>query len=240
MHNYVLSLCLFISCLGYGQNSTEKTIPLLLGNDPNIELSEHGLLPEVERAYQMMKNAALKAGIHLSIVSSYRSYADQKRIWNRKYNAFTKEGLSPEEAIQKIITYSTLPGTSRHHWGTDIDLIDSVPQIKGDVLLAKHFEDGDYQTLHRWLKKHAASFGFEMVYTFDNSRKGFFYEPWHYSYAPLSKPLLTHYIKNEVLNKVTKDTTLLGHQFISRDFLNRYETENILGINPTLKPAYKE
>ena len=237
MHNYFLTLWLLISFLSYGQNSTEKTIPQLLGNDPNINLSQNGLLPEAERAFQKMENAALKAGIHLKIVSSYRSYSDQKRIWNRKYSAFTKEGLSPEDAIRKIITYSTLPGTSRHHWGTDIDLIDSVPKIEGDVLLAEHFESGKYQKLYQWLKLHAASFGFEIVYPNEKNRKGFLYEPWHYSFADLSKSFLTQYINKNALHMIAKDTTLLGYQFITKDFLDQYKAENILGISARLIPA---
>ena len=35
--------------------------------------------------------------------------------------------MDDEAAIDKIIEYSTLPGTSRHHWGTDIDIIDAGP-----------------------------------------------------------------------------------------------------------------
>ena len=32
--------------------------------------------------------------------------------------------LEPKKAISEIIRFSTVPGTSRHHWGTDIDIID--------------------------------------------------------------------------------------------------------------------
>lgn len=238
MLKYFLSLIwLLFASLGYTQNISGNNLSLLLGKDQNIELSDNGLLAEVEMAYQNMKNAAKQDGIQLKIVSSYRSYSDQKRIWNRKYKQFTRQGLSPKEAIKKIITYSTLPGTSRHHWGTDIDIIDSVPKVDGDVLLAKHFEHGSYQKLYQWLKLHATSFGFELVYTNQNDRKGFFYEPWHYSFSSLSKPFLTQYINTNALYMITKDTTLLGYQYISKDFLNRYKAENILGISARLIAA---
>jgi LAS superfamily LD-carboxypeptidase LdcB len=82
------------------------------------------LLPEAGKAFEEMQKEARKAGIELEIVSAYRSYERQQRIWNRKYTSNAKQGLSPEKNIQKIIEYSTLPGTSRHHWGTDVDLID--------------------------------------------------------------------------------------------------------------------
>ena len=47
--------------------------------------------------------------------------------------------MDDDAAIDKIIEYSTLPGTSRHHWGTDIDIIDAEPPEEGDVLLPKNF-----------------------------------------------------------------------------------------------------
>ena len=64
------------------------------------------LQPQAARAFQMMKTAALKDNIKLKVVSSFRDYSTQKRIWNRKYKRFTLEGLSPLEAIEKIVEYS--------------------------------------------------------------------------------------------------------------------------------------
>ena len=105
------------------------------------------------RAFQMMKTAALKDNIKLKVVSSFRDYSTQKRIWNRKYKRFTLEGLSPLEAIEKIVEYSTLPGTSRHHWGTEVDLILGDVEVKGDVLLAENFHGGPTRNcVYGWKK----------------------------------------------------------------------------------------
>jgi len=92
----------------------------------NPKLFGEGFLLRKEAfdAYTKMCEAALKEGIKIKAVSSYRNYDHQNRIWTRKYKRFTKEGLSPIQAIRKIVEYSTIPGTSRHHWGTDIDIID--------------------------------------------------------------------------------------------------------------------
>ena len=96
---------------------------------------------EVYEAFDRMRTAAAKKGIEMKVVSAYRSYNRQREIWNAKYKAFTQEGLEPKYAIEKIITYSTLPGTSRHHWGTDIDIIDNANPQSGDVLLTEKFYD---------------------------------------------------------------------------------------------------
>ena len=97
----------------------------LLGQDKlNFYDESIRLLPEAGKAFVAMREAALEEGIEIEIVSAYRSYERQKFIWNRKFYSNAKKGISPMENINKIIEYSTLPGTSRHHWGTDIDIID--------------------------------------------------------------------------------------------------------------------
>ena len=74
-----------------------------------------------------MKQAAAEDGIQIKIVSSSRSFERQLAIWNAKYIQNEENGLDPIENIRKIIEYSTIPGTSRHHWGTELDLIDAEP-----------------------------------------------------------------------------------------------------------------
>lgn len=219
-----------------GQDTLTINLDLLLGKKEIIATTkEFNLLPQVALAFKAMQTEAKKDGIDLKVVSSFRSYAAQKRIWNRKYKRFISEGLTGPEAIKKIIEYSTLPGTSRHHWGTDIDLIEGSKIVEGDVLLEEHFHQGAYQKLHRWLQKNATRYGFDIVYTNDSLRKGFLYEPWHYSYTPLSKEFLKTYQEKELIYSIKQDSTLLGKEFISPKFLENYYRENVLGINPILK-----
>ena len=92
---------------------------------------------EAGKAFNKMQIHAKKEGIILEIVSGYRSYDRQKSIWNRKYKSNEASGLSPKKNIHKIIEYSTLPGTSRHHWGTDVDIIDGATPKEGDALVSK-------------------------------------------------------------------------------------------------------
>jgi LAS superfamily LD-carboxypeptidase LdcB len=220
----------------YGQEQMD-TLAILQGKFTIEKKEGIALLPEVKKAYLAMKKAAKVEGIELRLVSGFRSYHAQRGIWNRKYTAYTKAGLSPEESIQKIIKYSTLPGTSRHHWGTDVDLIDAVPKVAGDVLLSNNFEKGAYRKLHAWLQAHAAKYGFTMVYTNDPNRKGFEYEPWHYSYAPLAIPFLKKYVKDKLIEKIQKDPKLLGNSFLTENFLKSYFESHVLGVKKELKPT---
>ncbi|WP_062062512.1 M15 family metallopeptidase [Aquimarina longa] len=204
-----------------------KNNPLLFGD-------EHKLRKEAHEAFLKMKTEALKSGFRIKVVSSYRSYAHQNKIWERKYKKFTKKGLSPINAIQKIIEYSTIPGTSRHHWGTDLDIVDGNARQPKRLLLAENFEsDGPFCKFKEWMDQYANTFGFHLVYTDKKNRKGFKYEPWHYSYAPLSVPMLKEYQKLDITTELKK-TELFGSSFFTESFIKQYITENILDINPKL------
>ena len=159
----------------------------LLGKGtPELFGKNHQLRKEAHDAYIKMSTAALKDGLKMKVVSSYRSYAHQNRIWERKYKRFRARGMEALAAIKKIIEYSIIPGTSRHHWGTDLDIVLDIPNPPDDVLLAEHFhQNGPFCKLKEWLDQHAASFGFELVYTDNANRKGFKYEPWHFTYLSL-------------------------------------------------------
>ena len=209
---------------------------LLIGKGlPSLYGQGYKLLLQAHEAFLNMKTAALKEGIQIKVVSSYRDFEHQKRIWNPKYNLFTSQGMSGKKAINAIITYSTIPGTSRHHWGTDLDIIDTnAPQPKGDVLLEEHFiKNGVFHKLKQWMDANANRFGFYLVYTNDPLRKGFKYEPWHYSYKPLSKMYFQAY--NDLdLYEVLKNEHLPGNDFLTPNLVSAYKREHLLDINPEL------
>ncbi|MFC7357678.1 M15 family metallopeptidase [Jejudonia soesokkakensis] len=185
-------------------------------------------------ALDKMKIAAEKDGIYIEVVSAYRSFQRQKEIFEGKYSRFTSQGLSPEDAISKIIEYSTIPGTSRHHWGTDIDIIQAKVPRPESVLQPQHFHgNGPFCKLKEWLNEHAHSFGFYEAYTNNAQRKGFKYEPWHFSYAPVSKPMLQEYKKIDIKQVLTEEN-INGSDFFSEAFIETYRRENILDINPKL------
>lgn len=203
--------------------------------DLKLVSEECKLQEEVQEAFDKMQKAALKEGISLRIVSEYRSFDRQASIWNRKYHKYISQGFSPREAITKIIEYSTLPGTSRHHWGTDIDLIDGSVAIPKSVLTHANYEgNGIYAKLKKWMDENSEKYGFYLVYTNDPHRKGFKYEPWHYSYKPLADKLLKEFSSISLVD-LFKNVELKGIDYISEAFLEQYTEENILDINPILK-----
>lgn len=197
--------------------------------NPDIKLR-----PEAYEAFLKMKEAAKKDGILITVVSAYRSYLDQARIWNRKYKQYTASGLSPEQSIRKIVEYSTMPGTSRHHWGTDIDIIDSSVPAPKNVLSPNHFNwDGVYCPLKTWMDQNSEKFGFYLVYNNNPARKGFNYEPWHFSYKPLSQTYLREYIKRDLVSTVGTNE-VAGRNHLTKDFFEQYYKENILDISSEL------
>jgi LAS superfamily LD-carboxypeptidase LdcB len=190
---------------------------------------------EAAIAFQNMKLEAAKESIDIELVSAYRSFQRQKEIYEAKYKKYSSQGLAPIIAIKKIIEYSTIPGTSRHHWGTDIDIIDGNAKPRPrSVLEAKLFHgEGPFCKIKDWLTENAASFGFYEVYTNDANRRGFKYEPWHFSYAPLSKPMLLEYKKLDI-KKILQQEKIFGNEHFTDAFIANYRKQHILDINTKL------
>lgn len=210
----------------------------LIGKD-NSDLvgSDFQLHKAVMPEFLNMQQAAAEDGFQIEVVSAFRSFDRQRAIFERKYRANTATGMSPLEAIKKIIEYSTIPGTSRHHWGTDVDIIDGAVPRPDSVLEARHFEgNGPFCPLKEWLNKHAASFGFFEVYTDLPDRKGFKYEPWHFSYAEIAVPMLKAYLDLDIAG-VVREENILGSEHFTKEFVSSYRNEHIMDINPTLIPA---
>ena len=201
----------------------------LVGDSIRLEVNTY-------KAFKKMEAAAKRDGIYLKIVSAYRGFERQKLIWNNKYEKFTNDfSLEPEKAISEIIRFSTVPGTSRHHWGTDIDIIDGNFPYEENVLVSEKFEkDGLFYKLKNWLDNNSENFGFYLTYTNDKNRKGFEFEPWHYSYKPVSVKYYRALIKTD-LKKIIKSLDINGSDYFDKSFIDTYIAENIMDINPDLK-----
>lgn len=143
------------------------------------------LRKEAYEAFKAMHDAASDEGIDLTIISATRNFNYQKSIWERKWDKPKYMGWEPIAKAKDILTYSSMPGTSRHHWGTDIDL---------NNLNNSYFESGDGLKTYSWLLECAEEYGFRQVYTSKNAgRTGYNEEKWHWSYAPLSDQYLKEY-----------------------------------------------
>ncbi len=121
------------------------------------------LIDRAARAWLRMRDAALRDGVELQIVSAFRSVEYQLGIVQRK--------LERGQTIEEILRVSAAPGFSEHHSGRAFDLT-----TPGYSALEEEFENS---AAFAWLEAHARTFGFRMSYP-RNNRHGIAYEPWHW------------------------------------------------------------
>ena len=142
-------------------------------------------------AFAKMWAHASKDGIRLTIKSAVRNFDYQKGIWERKWTGATQlsDGTNVATDIHdhhdkasKILEYSSMPGTSRHHWGTDIDL---------NAFNNTYFAKGEGLKVYQWLQAHALDYGYGQPYTAKGAARpnGYNEEKWHWSYLPIARPL---------------------------------------------------
>jgi len=147
-------------------------------------------------AFVRMAEDAEANGYKLKIVSAFRSFSDQKQIWEDKWTGKTLVGgkklnvstPDPKERARKILTYSSMPATSRHHWGTDFDINSVSPAF---------FNSKDGKHIYDWLVAHASEYGFCQVYSHKGGpgerTTGYEEEKWHWSYLPVAGWYLKQY-----------------------------------------------
>lgn len=169
-----------------------------------VELSEPRCVLHYEAvaSFLAMRDAALTDGIDLTPRSSFRDFQAQIGIWNRKWAGerpiYDRQGalldrkqLSDSATVDAILCWSAIPGGSRHHWGSDVDVIDAAavpPGYSVELLPAEYAPDGIFARLSQWLDANMRRFGFYQPYRTD--RGGVSPEPWHLSYAPVSQAAL--------------------------------------------------
>lgn len=146
------------------------------------------LRKEAYEAFLRLVEEAKKDGLSFKILSATRNFDYQKGIWERKWNGQTLVGgknlsktiIDEVERAKKILEFSSMPGTSRHHWGTDFDL---------NAFENSYFEKGQGKQEYEWLVRNAGKFGFCQPYSKKDELRPFGYneEKWHWSYNPLSK-----------------------------------------------------
>ena len=231
-------LCILMLLLANKLMHTQEiNTEILIGMDDSRIVSDTILLEkETYSAFIKMKDAAEKDGIIIKLVSGFRDFYRQQMIWNNKYKKFTNEfSLDGPTAIKEIIRFSTIPGTSRHHWGTEIDIIDKNFENEKDLLISKKYEEGGiFNSLKKWMDKNSKRFGFYIVYDDDSNRPGFEYEPWHYTYKPVSDLYQREFLKLNLKSIISK-TKVEGKEFINDEFIKKYIDENIMGISSYLK-----
>jgi len=176
-----------------------------------------------------MQAAAQKDGISLKIMSATRPFDIQKAIWERKWQGkqqvngyFIPDSLKGKDRALRILEWNSMPSTSRHHWGTDIDLNNVNPAYWTKDLGKKQYE---------WLTTHAHEYGFCQPYSEmgKNRPVGYQEEKWHWSYLPLSREFVKKYkeqIKNSDIGGFLGAETALEIGVVEIF---------VLGINPDCK-----
>lgn len=163
-------------------------------NDPPCTLHM-----QVVQPFLAMRAAAAADGIELVAFSSFRDFERQLGIWNGKFRGerpmqdrsgkpLDALALTPAERVDAILWWSALPGASRHHWGTDFDVLDaraSPPGYKLRVVPEEYLAGGPFHRLTTWLDAHMHAFGFFRPYATD--RGGVAPEPWHLSHANVAR-----------------------------------------------------
>jgi LAS superfamily LD-carboxypeptidase LdcB len=172
-----------------------------------------------------LRRAAEADGIDLVPMSSFRDFARQMDIWNGKfsgerpmYDAAGVEvqacSLAPAARIDAILLWSALPGASRHHWGTELDLVDgnaAGPGHEDQLTRQKFAPGGPFYRLAEWLETHAPRFGF--FRPFRGVRSGVQPEPWHVSFAPIADKARRH-LSPAVLRSAIAAAPLLGKEIV--------------------------
>lgn len=154
---------------------------------------------ETASAFQVLRRRAAEQGFDLRIASAFRDYDRQVRIINDKWTGdrpvadgedrlLDRARYDDDQWLNLILRFSALPGTSRHHWGTDLDIWDA-SAVDEDYRLqlepSEYGPSGPFSKMTRWLNELMAADdaeGFFKPYAED--RGGIAPEAWHISYRP--------------------------------------------------------
>lgn len=199
----------------------------LLVFSPELNCRLH---PETLAAVLDLRARAANFGFDLRIASSFRSFERQLLIWNNKALGLRPvldssgepldiHRLNEREKVFAILRWSALPGASRHHWGTDLDVygaVDIDPDYQVQLTVAETQTGGPFADFHRWLDGQLQKNSHQFYRPYAQDLGGVAPEPWHLSYAPLAKnyaQLFTRDILREQLEVVSLELkeTVLEH-----------------------------
>lgn len=188
---------------------------------PTRKLSvHHNVKADLLKLYE----TAEKKGLQLDVGSAFRGFDRQLLIWNAKWSGErpvlddhdqvidlnAKTGL---EKLHAILRFSALPGSSRHHWGTDFDVFDA-KKIDAEALQlinAEYDVNGPCYALHQFLSDEKNRCGFFRPYLKDHG--GIAIERWHISHEKAARAFEAE-LTIESLRECLKNTDILGKTII--------------------------
>ena len=201
-----------------------------------------GLQPACWQAFYQLQAAAAEAGFDLQVASGFRSFDRQLKIWNDKAAGvrpvsddtgavLARDDFSEFDWMHAILRFSALPGGSRHHWGTDLDVFDAAamgPDYRLQLSPAEVADEGMFGPMHLWLDQRLQDgdcFGFSRPYAVDHG--GVACERWHLSYLPLAQGCeaqLTESLLHEVLGSANLQLGALVAQNLPEIFRRYIQT----------------
>jgi LAS superfamily LD-carboxypeptidase LdcB len=198
--------------------------------------------------FVQLRDAAHSAGFTLTVLSGFRGFDRQLSIWNRKASGELKvldsnaealdiTAMSELDIVMSILRWSALPGASRHHWGTDIDVYDAAAKPDGyevDLVPAEVESGGMFAPLHEWLDERIDSgtaFGFFRPY--DADRGGIAPERWHLSYSNVAMEC-AHLLTRQLLRETIEPADMRLKQTVL-DNLDEIVDRFVTNINPAFR-----
>ncbi|MBU3069055.1 M15 family metallopeptidase [Aestuariicella sp. G3-2] len=172
----------------------------------NSRESEHGaqvlIHADALKPFLRLRDKARQAGFELAIASSFRGFDRQQHIWQQKAAGkrpvFGVDGkpldpraLSDEQLLWAILRWSALPGASRHHWGSDLDVYDAAAvddDYRLQLVPEEYAPSGPFGLFRQWLDtliEEGEAEGFFHPYARDLGAVA--PEPWHISYRPVAQ-----------------------------------------------------
>ncbi len=172
-----------------------------------------------------------QAGFDAQLASSYRSFDRQLLIWNEKAegkrplfdplgNELDYNKLSEEKILQSMLYWSAIPGTSRHHWGTDFDLYDAAgfQDQKLKLLNCEYENDGPCAAMTQFIAKNPSVFfrpyqGSKLIQE----------EKWHYSHRHFSLQFFQLYDYQVFEKNIQMATQLAFRDYLLSNCLKFYQ-----------------
>lgn len=208
-----------------GQFDEKKDSDFIALDSTELLVNKKGMYLQKEATEQLIKAfkdfRSTHPNIPFIVVSATRNYTYQNGIWQRKWDALSAKLNDPQKIAEEILKYSSMPGTSRHHWGSDVDITS---------VSSKYFRnDKKGIILYKWLQENLPKYGF--CQAFNAGRKGGYQlEEWHWSYKPIASQYIAQYkaILESDPNTIMKMLKFTGHNKIKLESLVK---EYVLTVN---------
>lgn len=152
--------------------------PLDAKYEPELEVIEgdYSVDSRIAEDTKKMLSDAKEAGLKMHICSAYRSYDDQKAVFNETMQDWINQGSDYFDAYAETKKSVAVPGYSEHAMGLALDIVSEEYQDLND-------KQADTEEA-KWLAANGYKYGFILRYPSDKeSVTGIVYEPWHFRYV---------------------------------------------------------